>query len=448
MENELIEKLQLYKDTIVFTLTQSMKDKKEEDIMQDVKRSFNNIDNILKQFNNDENYDRIIQIILEIQAELRSKLIEVCQKKASQIEIFGLENIELFTSVDFKRIVFIDNAIELLKEKIEEIKNMKESQEVKDQEVEDKGKKLYIYTAGAIRDLKSLPNEFYKDVKETIDRMQEGNYVGKENRCKVMHNDKLNNSIEHRGNNKIRIYENLLKTDNIRDGRIIKAIEQKLGLSIHFVYKIECKKCMSTNGLDEQREKRYKNENKNVIALLKKLKENIKNKAIESKEKIDELLEKKKNTNEEKRYKVIGLCTINEYLHKEYNIEIFDGFKDPDISETEISKENAEEYERCKINKRVLKYIATKDLEDLLNLSLIFNEIESDYIEDENLSKVTKEIIKKREKDRIFCIVMHLLAEMTLEDLKKTEKDIIMLLDYKDEYLAIKKAKEREKIYG
>lgn len=431
MNNDLINMLSVYKTTILCLASQSMEEMDKDKLQKDFESSFMNIQNILNGFIDEDSTKALAEFMTEIKAELRYKLLKLCQEKLSLLTRYGLENIELFDGEDFKQIVLINDLIKMCNDKI---KNTTKQ----DSEVDEKNK-LYVFMKSAIDDLDSYPAEFASDFNDIIDRMYLGNYVGKENRCKIMKDSNLDNSLEHRGNNGTRLYENQIKTANAKINRNIKELEKRLGRKIHFVYKLEVKKCTSANGLDGMREKRYKNSRDKIIEIISGMTASeISEFSKQQKERIEGILNRKKNsTNEEKKYKVIGLYRINEYLHTNYDLRIFDGYKDPSISETEISEENFLEIERYHIFKRLILNLQTLGLEKLQRLDTIFDGIRSDLSFEalpEYLSQGQKEAIKEKEINRIISVIIYTLKDMTVEELLKTERNVIMIMEFEDDY--------------
>ncbi len=446
MTEELYNKLSLYKDSILCLRFNSLENMNTEEIKKHFEKSITNIKNILNNIQNDKNIDVFINIITEIKIELRRELLEECQEKAAVMNQYGTQYIG---AEDYNPILIRNYLIELCENTIKEVLNPQEDEEI-DEIEEAKTNKIYLYSSKMPKskndfkslklireDLESIPDVYYGSFQTIIKEMHSGICDGREHKCKVLNNSKLGGTREHRAYHGVRLYENTIQTYNNKIRKKIKSLEKELGAEIHFVYKLEIKKCNQTNGLDEEREKRYKNENNNYEELIESLTaDDVKRLADETYEIINKYLEdnKKDKTKEEideeiTLYTVIDI--INTYLHTNYNLN--------NNSVFEFTEERAIENERYQIYKRVLIYLNSKELGELKELSKIFNSIDNNN--NDNCSA-------DKEKDIIISIIMYLLRKMTLEELKETEINILLLIDYKDEYLIKDQTQKEEGEYG
>lgn len=425
---------------------ESMASTTKENLKDEFYRNISIIKDILNGVKSEKSVDIYLKKMKELKSELRHDLIELCQKKAYELRSLGLENLIYYSADhDFKPIVLMDYLINLCDAEIEQYKK-----DDKEAEIIEEGNILYIYTDGVIRDLEShsIPYEFYEDFKELTELMNDERYNGKENRRKIMHNKELENTVEHRGNNQTRIYDNKTKTDNQKKMKRIKQLEKKIGLSIRFVYKMEIKKCKSKNGLDEQRIQRYKNEKITMEEFLfKATPEEVKEFAKQQRERIEKEFEEHiKDVTDEERIKVIGLNTINEYLHEDFNIKLFEEGTDETISEHELSKEKAEEREKYRVYRRLLVFLESKELKELHNLKTLFKNIPITTNNDIMSSK-QKENQETMEKNRIISYIICFLRNMNMEELKKSERLITLLLDYPEDFTSYKDDDEKEMPY-
>ena len=446
MTEELYNKLSLYKDSILCLRFNSLENMNTEEIKKHFEKSITNIKNILNNIQNDKNIDVFINIITEIKIELRRELLEECQEKAAVMNQYGTQYIG---AEDYNPILIRNYLIELCENTIKEVLNPQEDEEI-DEIEEAKTNKIYLYSSKMPKskndfkslklireDLESIPDVYYGSFQTIIKEMHSGICDGREHKCKVLNNSKLGGTREHRAYHGVRLYENTIQTYNNKIRKKIKSLEKELGAEIHFVYKLEIKKCNQTNGLDEEREKRYKNENNNYEELIESLTaDDVKRLADETYEIINKYLEdnKKDKTKEEideeiTLYTVIDI--INTYLHTNYNLN--------NNSVFEFTEERSIENERYQIYKRVLIYLNSKELGELKELSKIFNSIDNNN--NDNCSA-------DKEKDIIISIIMYLLRKMTLEELKETEINILLLIDYKDEYLIKDQTQKEEGEYG
>ena len=455
MTEELYNKLSLYKDSIMCLRYNSLENTSIEEIRNLFDKSINNIKSILNNIQNEKNIDIFINIITEIKSELRREIIKECQEKATVMNQYGVQYIE---TEDYNPIIIKNYLIELCEDMIKDIQNPeKEAEEI---EIPNKNI-IYIYSSKLPKseddsksmklireDLESIPPVYYESFLKVIEDMHSGTYIGKEHKCKVLSNDKLEGMIEHRAYHGVRLYENSIKTYNNKTARIIKKLENELGAEIHFVFKLEIKKCKKTNGLDEEREKRYKNEKENYEALIKTLtKEDVQNLADITYNLIKKYLsDKKKKQTEKEAEKEITLYNVLDiisfYTHKDYSLD--------STAEFELTGERAIENEKYQIFKRIIKYLDTKELEELKELSKIFNIIDEITCESNNTYSTEKEkqIKAEKEKNKIISMLICLLGEMELDELKEVEIEIIMLMDYKDEYEISSNTKEEENEYG
>ena len=455
MREDLINRINWYKDAIIAYSKVSSEEKSEEEIEEEICDVFNTIKNLLgNSFEND-----YIQIITDIKVKLRYELLQECQRLMYQIRTFGLDNIDYNTNDEFKRIAMMNHIIELCSN---EIKELKEPPTIAENE-----NAIYIFMDSALNDLGSLPDEYALEFDKIIKRMSSDKYAGREDKCKVMKGSKLENSLEHRGYNGARLYENRVRTSNSKVNKIIENLERELGKTIHFVYKLEIKKCTSANGLDDKRIQRYKNERKKIIEILSgmsssgvlkfALEQKEGSKRKKSKEGIDNILERKvKRTNNKKRYKVIGFDIMKDYLHATYDSGIFSGYIDPKISKTEISADKAIETESYETFRRLVSYLQTLELEKLQKLSMIFEEVSSEFSVDEipvEWPKNKKNALIRNEINRIILVVISMLRGIYLEEAKttildrimETEREILMLMDFEEEYNFVDR---KEKQYG
>ena len=442
MNEELYNKLNLYKDSILYLKYNSLDNMSREELKNHFDKSINSIKNILDNLQNEKNIDIFKQIINEIKSEIKVEMIKECQSKAAIMNQYGTQYIE---AENIQPILIRYYLIELCEDTIKEVLNPQEDEEIE----ETRTNKIYLYSSKMpqskndfkslklIReDLESIPDVYYGSFQTIIKEMHSGICDGREHKCKVLNNSKLGGTREHRAYHGVRLYENTIQTYNNKIRKKIKSLEKELGAEIHFVYKLEIKKCNQTNGLNEEREKRYKNENNNYEELIESLTaDDVKRLADETYEILNKYLEdnKKDKTKEEIDEEIIlytVLDIINTYLHTNYSLN--------NNSEYEFTEERAIENERYQIYKRVLIYLNSKELEELKELSKIFNLIDNN---NDNCSA-------DKEKDKIISIIMYLLREMTLEELKETEINILMLIDHKDEYLIKNQAKKEEGEYG
>lgn len=446
MPEEIYNKITLYKNAIIFIAQQSLE---EKEIYNQFENNLNNIISILNNIQSEENKKFLISILKELKSELRRDLIKACQEKQAIIDQYGSQCYELFSSKDYEPITSRNYMIELCDNKIDEILHPEEYEEI-----DQSKKRIYLYsskmpkgeddyeTVKLIReDLSGIPKAYYKDIQEMIEEMHSGIYIGKEHKCKILKNNKLENTIEHRKYHGIRLYENTIRPYNNVITKKIKQLESELGAEIHFIYKIEIKKCTQANGLDEEREKRYKNEKANYEEVIPNLTADQVQELADATYKVfkEFLEEETKNQTEEDRKKEKAVDIISSYLH----------VNKKEIKEIEYTGKRAIENEKLQILKRVIKYIDTKDLSELQKLSNIFDLIEdNNTLENSHLSEEAKNISINREKCKIISIVEYKLIEMSLEELQNTEIDILMLLNHEEEYFILNRIKKEESKYG
>ena len=289
MTEEIYNKLILYRNAIIFLVNQSLN---RGEIKNQFESSLNKIISILGNIQSEENKNYFINIMKEIKSELRREIIKACQEKQALINQYGSQCYELFSAEDYNSIIMGDYLIELCESKIDEIANSEEYEQI-----DQSKKRIYIYSSRipkrkdsyeAIKlireDLSSIPRVYYKDILSMVEDMDAGTYIGKEHKSKILKDGKLDNTVEHRAFNGVRLYENTIKSNNNKTARRIKELESELGVEIHFVYKIEIKKCTQANGLDKEREDRYKNEHANFEEIIPTPKKSLKELEKERKE--------------------------------------------------------------------------------------------------------------------------------------------------------------------
>ncbi|MBR3230021.1 MAG: hypothetical protein IKF91_04255 [Bacilli bacterium] len=446
MTEELYNKLSLYKNDIIY-MNKRLHGK--EEIKNQFEDNMNKIISILNNVQSEENKKNFLSIMKEIKVELRRDIIKACQEKQTMINKYGTQCYELLMLEDYEPITSRNYLIELCDSKIDEILHPEEYEEI-----DQSKKRIYIYssrmpkseddyeTIKLIReDLSSISDAYYKDIEEMVEEMHSGIYIGKEHKCKILKGKNFEKTIEHRKPNGTRIYENSIRTYNNVIARKIKQLESELGAEIHFVYKIEIKKCTQANGLDKEREERYKNEKANYVEVIPNLTaKQVQELADATYKAFTGFLEEEiKKQTEEEREKEKAVDIINSYLHT----------RKEDSKDIEFTGERALENERYQIIKRIIKYLDTKDLFELQRLSNIFDLISTNNILDNtHLSEEVKNILIEREKCTIILIVEYKLKEMTLEELQSSEIDILMLMDYEEEYFILNSIKKEESEYG
>lgn len=437
MGNELINQLKFQKESFICLALQSMENVDEKKLRDDFEKCLMELQNILNKFNDEKSTTTLVEILNEIRAKYRYRLIKLCQEKSLLLNQFGLENIDCLDVDELKPIVMIRELIDMCKYEIKSINNP-------DNEVVEDENALYIFMDSTIDDIDSYPDEFASDFSDIIDRMYSGKHIGKENRCKVMKNSNLENSLEYRGNHGTRLYENQVKTDNAKVNKIIRNLEKKLGKKIHYIYKIEVKKCTSTNGLDKRRNQRYKNEKDRITELLIGMSSSeVLEYAKVQKDKIKEVLKIKDNsTNDERKYRIQGFYILNDIINAGYNMKIFDGESDPIISEVELETEEAIEVERKNIFTRLIENMKTFDFDQLQILESIFDWPKSDFSMahfPKDCPKTQRDIVIENEKNRIILQIAYAMRNMTIDELMKIEMKVIILLNFKDDYKYIYK---------
>lgn len=439
MNRELLNALNLHSEAIILTASQNLAEIDETELKNGIIGSLKNIENSLMTLSEEEYKDVYEQILRKIVSELRRKIIGLCQQLLRDIIINGRESLELFIDSDFIQINRLNTIMDICNGQLESLESA----------VEDEGKKIYIFTDAAIRDFKALPLEFTESFEDIIDIMITGIHDRQGVRKKILRDNNLEGTIEYRGNLGTRVYENRIKAkNNANIRRRVAALEQELGASIHFVYKFEIKKCNSEDGLDTRRIERYKQDRDEMKSLVMKLSaEEIEAMVDDQEGKLKKVIaKKKKERNESKNFRVLAMRLINMYLHTDYKIGIFEGEVDEKIRENAISGENAEAYEKYRTYERIIKYLDTKELDELKKLISIFDlpvEIQSEDI-DENISINIKSKIKVNERLQIISSMMYALRELELEELREAEIEIIMVFDYEEEYAISSKAKERK----
>ena len=452
MTEELKNKLNLYKESILYLKFNSFDNMSKEEIKKHFDKSINSIKSILNNLQDEKNIEIFINIINEIKSEIRIELIKECQSKAAIMNQYGIQYIE---TEDNNPILIRYYLIELCEDVIKEVLNPQDEEEIE----ETNTNKIYLYSSKMpqskndfkslkiIReDLESIPTVYYESFQNLIEEMRSGICDGRQHKCKVLKNSKLGDTFEHRAYHGVRLYENTIETFNNKIRKKIKSLERELGAEIHFVYKLEIKKCDKTNGLDEEREKRYKNENSNYEELVESITaDEIRRLADETYEVLNRYLEdNKKDKTEEEIDEEIAVYTvldiINAHLHKDYELK-------DDNFEFEFTEERAIENERCQIFLRLITYLNTKSIDELRELSIVFNLIDEIINNSDNSYTTDKE--KKNqaelEKDKIISLIMYLLRDISLEELKEKEIEILMIIDHKEEYKTKIEEKKEEK---
>ncbi len=454
MDRNLKENLNYQKETILsyrfqeFLTIEDLVNELEGRIKNYFEISILNIQNIL--MHNQRKEEIFIGVMNEIISTLRREIFENCQKISSDMDQFGVGYTIETLPDDLIGTIFINKyLIELCNQAI-----VNECIKENDEPI---NKKIYIYSSSlqlldnpivdnsAIKlisdDLSKIGKKFYRTFNKVIDEMESGRYDGNREKRKQLKDS--DGCFEYRGFPCVRMYGNSIKSSNNSIKDKIKKLEDELDAKICFIYMLETKKCIQTNGSSSKRKKRYKNEKERYEELFSGdlSASDVKKLACKSHEMLKQYLsEKIKETSEDdlennfERSDIIPelLDTINSYLHTNYelsseNIEInFD------------SKDGSEEYEKFQICNRILMYLRDKTVDELRKLARIFDDV-GKYMYDDKYEDV--------ERNRIICILMSTFSEMSLEQLKKKEIDILMIIDYEEESFSDGKIREEVNSY-